>query len=303
MPLNRKTALRLAREIDEALAADQVALGSPILPTAEWQHCQTLLNKMNLAHNLNWELAANRCRRDLRESLHRLTRTTAEIGRQLAPPDDNPKHASAREIYADLITLHDEFDQISFDRDSQSITATTAPIELEGVYLGPFEIRVYLEDLSAGSPYEYRVIASDPQPAASDDSVTHPHIQDQILCEGAGRKAIQQALEQGRLLDFFFIVANTLQTYNSGSPYVSLENWQGMPCADCGITVNPEARWLCEKCEETLCRSCYINCSDCDGVYCSECVTRCERCNERLCNDCITSCSDCGDDVCMYPVP
>ena len=41
-----------------------------------------------------------------------------------------------------------------------------------------------------------------------------------------------RALRAGRLLDFFQIVSRILETYNSGSAYVSLSHWNGSPCAD-----------------------------------------------------------------------
>jgi hypothetical protein len=42
---------------------------------------------------------------------------------------------------------------------------------------------------------------------------------------------IRNALEQGRLHDFFMIVANLLRTYNWGSPFVSVSDWRGEECA------------------------------------------------------------------------
>ena len=49
---------------------------------------------------------------------------------------------------------------------------------------------------------------------------------DERLCEGDGRSAIRQALAQGRLLDFFMLVAGGLRTYNAESPFVALEIWE-----------------------------------------------------------------------------
>ncbi len=41
------------------------------------------------------------------------------------------------------------------------------------------------------------------------------------------------ALTEGRLLDFFMIVRQVLQTYSPDSPYVSLDDWYGRQCSDC----------------------------------------------------------------------
>jgi hypothetical protein len=170
---------------------------------------------------------------------------------------------------------------------------------LDGVYLGPFEIHLDWSNLQDGHPNNYRVIAMDAHPAAANDNVTHPHVQDEAVCEGEGRQTIRSAIEQGRLLDFFVIVANLLRTYNSGSPYVSLADWHGAACADCGATVSGDERWTCDKCQTTTCGECYQNCSDCDGIHCDECTTSCEGCDERRCRSCISVCSACHDEYCQ----
>src|SRR5690606_20967014 len=102
------------------------------------------------------------------------------------------------------------------------LSVTTEPITLEGVYLGPFRIELDVDDLAAGECADYRVIALEPNPAASNCDVTHPHIQDEQLCEGEGRPLIRRALGEGRILDFFEFVASVLRAYNPESPYVSL---------------------------------------------------------------------------------
>jgi hypothetical protein len=89
-----------------------------------------------------------------------------------------------------------------------------------------------------------RVIAKDPPPCESRENVTHPHVMDETLCEGHGRHAIRQAIAQGRLLDFFTLVANGLRTYNEESPFVALELWYGAACSDCGAVVDDEDRFV-----------------------------------------------------------
>ncbi len=64
-----------------------------------------------------------------------------------------------------------------------------------------------------------------------------PHVSDETLCEGDGRRAIHAALAAGRLYDFFTIVDRLLNTYASGRAYVDLDNWFGTPCHDCGGNV------------------------------------------------------------------
>jgi len=142
--------------------------------------------------------------------------------------------ATAEDIYRDILALHDEFEDVSWERRQQTLGARTEPIELEGVHLGEFGIRLDWGNLVNGHPENYCVVALDPHPASSNESVTHPHVQDKDVCEGDGRIPIRTALEQGRLMDFFLVVRNLLRTYNSGSPFVSLDEWYGANCSDCG---------------------------------------------------------------------
>ena len=178
---------------------------------------------------------------------------------------------------------------MSFDLRSTYLSVTTEPITLEGHYLGPFEIRLDLRRLTAESPY--RVIALDPHPAASREGVTHPHVLDEVLCEGDGRTAIRQALAQGRLLDFFQLVVNLLRTYNRESPFVELALWNGEGCGDCGETVTAEYRYECQRCEDTVCGDCQTTCGDCEGSFCSNCISECANCHDAHCGRCLSSCA------------
>ena len=56
----------------------------------------------------------------------------------------------------------------------------------------------------------YRVVALDPHPAGSDESVTHPHVRDEQLCAGDAAAAIRSALAGGRICDFFLLVRSVL---------------------------------------------------------------------------------------------
>jgi len=110
----------------------------------------------------------------------------------------------------------------------------TEPITLEDVYLGPFRIQLELnKDIRLSSVealselYQggaYHVIALEPNLAATDASVNHPHVSNERLCEGDGYAPIRAALEQGRLCDFFTLVRSILNTYSPDSPYVRLDD-------------------------------------------------------------------------------
>src|SRR5690606_3706651 len=106
---------------------------------------------------------------------------------------------------------------IQFDPKWSRVTVVTDDIQLEGIPLGPFKIKLDWSRLGDSQPYE--VIAVEANPASSSDDVTHPHVQDNRLCEGDGRQALQKALAQGRLFDFFVLVRQILTTYNPSSAY------------------------------------------------------------------------------------
>ena len=297
MTRTEKTLMRLAVAVHGQLKSESSTSVQVELPTTVWQQGEVLLRRMRRAHHHGWQLAALRLQRDLREVLRRLNGELVAIDRTLESPLSEPRSASIGDIHDDLVALHEEFDEVSFDQRGRTISVTTEPIKLEGVYLGSFEVRLDWSDLP--ERHNYRVIAIDANPAATNDSVTHPHVDGEAVCEGEGRQPIRHALEQGRLFDFFVIVANLLRTYNSDSPYVSLSDWHGVECSDCGATVCDDERWTCEKCETTVCRECYFNCSGCDGIFCNACVTRCEGCEENHCGGCMTQCSHCHKELCQ----
>ena len=194
------------------------------------------------------------------------------------------------------------------------LSLVTEPIVLEGVDLGSFEIQFQWARLANGDSSAYRVIAKDPHPPEGRDNVTHPHVMDDVLCEGDGRHAIRQALAQGRLLDFFTLVAGVLRTYNQESPFVELALWNGSSCSDCGATMHEEyschkcgdticgeCESVCGGCEESCCSSCIGSCPVCEEAYCRRCLTRCEGCHRHVCSDCLNQderCLKCHEDDC-----
>jgi len=124
--------------------------------------------------------------------------------------------ASVADIYRDLLGLREEFDQVQSDFEAEELCVTTAPVVLEDFNLGPFEIRLNWSHFDRGPAY--RVVALEPYPARTNDSVTHPHVSDEVVCEGDGREAIQAALQQGRIGDFFLLVSQLLHTYAPARP-------------------------------------------------------------------------------------
>ncbi|MEX2215185.1 MAG: hypothetical protein WD768_13710, partial [Phycisphaeraceae bacterium] len=180
---------------------------------------------------------------------------------------------SCRDLIADLGQLKEEFGGWQFK--NSNLTVSTEPITLEGVYLGAFSIKLEIDRLdSLHRQRVYQVEALDPHPAEGHDNTTHPHVRDDELCEGDASVPIKSALEHGRIADFFLLVQSVLTTYNSGSPYVALDLWDGgVSCYHCGTSVSEDERTYCEHCDHDVCNDCTGKCEACDSYHCTECLS------------------------------
>ena len=189
--------------------------------------------KMRASIARGWLSAAHTCCDNLCRLLGEIEYSVPRV-RPLAekPQKDIP---TLLVLVDELDALQQEFGDIELDASKNTLSVVTEPITLDDIYLGPFRIQLEfdkLEQLYHRSPYS--VIALEPNPAATNDSVTHPHVSDEKLCEGEGCAAIRSALEEGRICDFFTIVRSILNTYSADSPYVRLDDWDGRVCYDCG---------------------------------------------------------------------
>ncbi len=198
-------------------------------------------------------------------------------------------------ILDELKALQEEFDEVAFNADEQALCAVTEPITLADTYLGPFRMALYpdkLREMYCKIPYF--VIAVEPHPSAKDEAITHPHVSNEVLCEGEGAATIRAALEEGRLCDFFVMVRGILTTYNPDSPYVSLADWDGVACYDCGYLMDDESVYHCSHCDTPVCDNCSRVCTDCGEIVCGNCSSHCEICDRSLCPKCAKNkCSDC----------
>jgi hypothetical protein len=297
MPEINKPLLRLAVAIRAELARHRLRNQAIQMPASSWDGCVKLVRQIHRAELRGWHLAAETLRRDLGYTIPTLQAELAAIVTHLPrATGPTPPMAKLSDVLEDLLALQLDFEEFDFDVRGRWMSVTTEPITLNAIYLGPFEIR--LDWGRAGSDSAYRVIATDPHPPQSRDNVTHPHVMDEKLCEGHGRQAIRQALAQGRLLDFFTLVAGGLRTYNEESPFVALEIWYGSTCSDCGAVMDDDEGYVCEKCEATICSGCECACSGCGVSCCSECITGCEACDDNYCRSCLRSCRQCQAHVC-----
>jgi len=286
--------IRLAVAI-EARYASSAVLHLPIQPPyVAWEACLS-------AHRL-LEHARRRCgptaAAQMQARFLRACRSVAhELGRldeQLHPrtPRQTP---CLRDLYAELIALYDDFEIVRIDRRAKTVAVTTDPIELEGINLGPFEIQLRWNDLP--KPHCYSVVALQPHVSGGDGYV-HPHVLNEYLCEGEGRLPLERAVSEGRLSDFFQIVARILQTYNAESAYIQLEDWDGQECSSCADAISESDSYDCSRCSDVLCSDCYERCSRCDETFCNPCVSPCSICEDVVCRGCLTTCLECEGDCC-----
>jgi len=265
--------------------------------TSQLQRLTTESRKMGASVSRGWFSAAQRCCKNVNNLLGEVVYSLPRI-RPLAekPQKEIPKLML---LIDELDGLQKEFGDIEFDASRNTISVVTEPITLEDIYLGPFKIQLEinkLDQLYYSSPY--LVIALEPNPAATDDGVTHPHVNSEKLCEGDGSAAIRTALEKGRICDFFTIVRSILNTYSPDSPYVSLDNWDGTTCYDCGYTMNSENSYFCQYCENDYCAECSTYCRHCEETVCLGCSGQCTYCEEMLCRNCVSGCEECDEMFC-----
>jgi hypothetical protein len=266
--------------------------------TGQLQQLTVESRKMGASVSRGWLSAAQACCKNVSRLLGEVVYSLPRI-RPLAekPQKEIPKLPV---LVNELDALEKEFGEIDFDASKNNIYVVTEPITLEDIYLGRFKIQLELNKLDQlyyNSPY--CVIALEPNPAATDDAVTHPHVSSEKLCEGDGSVAIKAALEDGRICDFFTIARSILNTYSPDSPYVALHDWDGTTCYDCGYTTNSEDSYYCQYCEHDYCSDCSTYCRHCEETVCLGCSGQCSYCEEMLCHNCVSGCQECGEMFCQ----
>ena len=209
-------------------------------------------------------------------------------------PVPDPRH-----FLQELEQLETEFGEIEFDTEHNHLSVTTEPITLEGIPLGRFELRLELNRTEGVDVSEQlRIMALEPNPAASNESVTHPHVRDERLCAGDASAAMNSALASGRLCDLFLLARSVLENYNSESPFVPLSKWDGFACNDCGVTMTEEESCWCSGCQADFCEECSSFCRTCDSTHCLGCLGRCSCCDDLCCERCLSRCLSCNEACC-----
>jgi len=253
--------------------------------------------KMGASLVHGWFSAAERCCSRTSRLLNDISYSISQI--QQLTEDPQKKTPKLSLLVEELVQVQEEFGDLDFDKAENTVSVVTESITLDDVYLGPFKIQLELSKLSElYKDRPCRVIALNPNPAATDEEVTHPHVSGEKLCEGDGCVAIRSALEQGRLSDFFTMVRSILNTYNPDSPYVSLDDWSGEPCYDCGYVMSRENTYYCSYCEHDYCEECSTCCRCCDETCCLGCAEQCSYCEDNVCMNCMQECTECNSLYC-----
>ena len=251
-------------------------------------------SRLSLVESRLWKVAETKAREDYQRQLRQLR---DQVESELRDDDSIAVSVAECELFRDLFVLSDEFVNPAFSKKEMRLSIVSKDIELDGLLLGAFRVELHLDSLSAPRPY-YEVIAVDANHASSNDCVTHPHVQDNRLCEGDAQPAIKLALKQGRLLDFFQLVEHVLGTYTPSSAYVTIREWDGMTCGNCGQTADPDECYQCAGCESSICDGCVCRCGDCEDCFCGNCDQPCSGCLESVCKSCIRECCDCDEQLC-----
>jgi hypothetical protein len=299
----QRTTLAVAGLVHEQVLAQEVyRLGTlasdPRQIRQAMEHYLALCRKAGKAHRRKWFAAAKAMAQQAQGALEDLHYEIEAHRRQ--PHEDHQPPASLGDLVRDLNQLETEFDGWKADEGAATLSVQTESIELEGVYLGAFTIRLNLRELGRSDPVmAFNVIAQDPNSAGGRDGVTHPHVNDERLCAGDAVGPIRNALRAGRICDFFLLVRSVLQTYNVHSAYVQLESWNGTPCHDCGHLMDGDEGASCEYCGELFCDSCVSYCNHCNNTGCLSCLETCPACEERFCSNCMSTCNDCKQTCCV----
>jgi len=296
MNSKQRRALRAAQAIRQAIVCRITRDQYWTLPEPGWNDCNRLARLIGNAKWRGWVGARRKLEQQLTRSVAECIGELVQVRARLEDWHRLANVPSERDILADLLALNTEFDEVQIDIPNTTVAVETDRLVLREIDLGPFRIALDWSNLSHQRPYQ--VIAQDPNPAASSSDTTHPHVRDSNLCEGDGQTPIRNALQQGRLLDFFVLVRQVLETYSPDTAYVKLTDWAGRNCSDCGRLVGDDDCHCCERCGDEVCSECATSCNNCFEHFCSYHAGTCGSCGEPFCNRCLAACQVCGGKFC-----
>ena len=299
--MNKRDSLfRAARAIQHTLSCSAATIDTQLRgemrSLLEYQvSVQQCWRRCELASSRHWRLAAAAEQERLMQLLPQAQYyMNSVLQYRRNAPSFRPAIPTLRDLLAELKQLQEEFEDVRIDIKKGVIAVRTDRILLEDIDLGRFQIELHLERLKERIDSSVVEIAAlDPNPPTSNDDVTHPHVSGQGLCAGDASVPIQAALREGRICDLFLLINAVLTTYNPGSAYVALSEWDGIACGECGYSCNRDDLFYCPGCEKDFCESCISMCDECDESYCGGCLERDCTGERRLCRGCREICPKC----------
>lgn len=296
---SNKSMIRMATKIRRALEPHVVDPANALRGQIEdilaaARHLKKLNRLLTVACKGDWSTAITRLQENLLGRIDQLHDAAGAV-LQGVRPQARINLPSLRDLYEELKQLDQEFDSLDLDLKAGVISVNTPDIELEGIYLGAFCIKLPLSQLLRQANCNiFEIEALDPHPADSNSEVVHPHVQGERLCMGDATGVVTMALKTGRLADAFLAVSAVLQTYNGASPYIALDDWHGTRCGDCDSLVDDGDGYSCGTCGSTFCEDCTACCDQCGNVYCMTCLERNDEPEfEYLCEHCRDHCRKC----------
>ena len=294
--------LRLATRINDFVAqrsATTHVLGLPSRLHTRLQSCMILHSKIRKAREKGLAVAEKIVHKQLIADVSRLKRQV-DIS-SLNPPEPD-KAPGVRDIYADIKAVEAEFGEYKWDHVRRTLSVTTDPVTLLEVPLGPFRIHLSLEHFHNPSASDGGTFVDAINPNYSNGH-SHPHVSESgYVCLGDGVHSIRKALEDGRVLDYFIILKQLLNSYDASGAYTTLEGWgeedeDRIICNECGYDTSDY--FYCEHCLCSYCEECYGSCESCEELVCDGCRTDCRTCTISLCRGCaLVTCKDCCSSLC-----
>ena len=190
MSLSQRQLIRIASDVRDQLLtlrrSKQQQVHSRVTCLIEQMNrLVTIRRKLNLCEIRHWQAASGKVMQHVESAIEDIPRHIQQV--EQAVQARNIKAPSVTDVYQGLAQAEEEFDDIVYHKEGDLLAVTTDPIELQDIYLGPFEIQLHVPSLSEMRYNSiYRIFALDPHPAASNDCVTHPHVSDERLCPGHG---------------------------------------------------------------------------------------------------------------------
>ena len=211
---------------------------------------------------------------------------------ELAGQADDLQHASTDSIIGNLRTLLENGAEI-IDDAAPHLRWYLWELELEETHIGDMEVEVALDEFSV------RVTNTSADLSERGD-YHHPHVDGNgTICWNDNYETARLFHASGDFLALRDLIDNLLKTYNSGSPFITLDDWVdglGSTCGDCGERYHDEDLYYVESAFMALCPECSIGCGECyetiwienynsDWDMCQECyeefITECHVCEKE----------------------